>query len=249
MNGDSARPRFAEISTAFPTVPESVAAARRFVAASLRRFDFSDAAPSRRSRHERARRERVRHRAARRSGSGSGRSPTAGRWSRSPTASTTSRPTRRRPSAGRRPPPHPGRPDRRRVDGRPAGAAGRRAPACSPGSRSRRRAGRRQPTAARRRSRHAPDPDRRRRVEHRACRPPLRLGIVTPVVTRLPRRHARWEETRRHRRGRRGRHHGRGARLRLLHLQRARRRPGRRRRGPRRHLLGSAGRLRLPRGA
>jgi len=40
-DGDSARPRFAEISTAFPTVPESVAAARRFVAASLRRFDFS----------------------------------------------------------------------------------------------------------------------------------------------------------------------------------------------------------------
>jgi anti-sigma regulatory factor (Ser/Thr protein kinase) len=39
---DDARPRFAEISTAFPTVPESVAAARRFVAASLRRFDFSD---------------------------------------------------------------------------------------------------------------------------------------------------------------------------------------------------------------
>src|SRR6476646_7765441 len=43
-DGDSARPRFAEISTAFPTVPESVAAARRFVAASLRRFDFSDVA-------------------------------------------------------------------------------------------------------------------------------------------------------------------------------------------------------------
>ena len=42
MDGDSARPRFAEISTAFPTVPESVAAARRFVAASLRRFEFSD---------------------------------------------------------------------------------------------------------------------------------------------------------------------------------------------------------------
>jgi len=41
---DAARPRFAEISTAFPTVPESVAAARRFVAASLRRFDFSDVA-------------------------------------------------------------------------------------------------------------------------------------------------------------------------------------------------------------
>jgi hypothetical protein len=42
MDGDSARPRFAEISTAFPTVPESVAAARRFVAASLRRFGVSD---------------------------------------------------------------------------------------------------------------------------------------------------------------------------------------------------------------
>lgn len=41
MDGDAARPRFAEISSAFPTVPESVAAARRFVAASLRRFDFS----------------------------------------------------------------------------------------------------------------------------------------------------------------------------------------------------------------
>jgi len=41
---DAARPRFAEISTAFPTVPESVAAARRFVSASLRRFDFSDGA-------------------------------------------------------------------------------------------------------------------------------------------------------------------------------------------------------------
>jgi anti-sigma regulatory factor (Ser/Thr protein kinase) len=41
---DAARPRFAEISTAFPTVPESVAAARRFVAASLRRFDFSEGA-------------------------------------------------------------------------------------------------------------------------------------------------------------------------------------------------------------
>jgi anti-sigma regulatory factor (Ser/Thr protein kinase) len=44
MDGDLARPRFAEISTAFPTVPESVAAARRFVVAALRRFDFSDAA-------------------------------------------------------------------------------------------------------------------------------------------------------------------------------------------------------------
>ncbi len=44
MDEDLARPRFAEISTAFPTVPESVAAARRFVAASLRRFEFSDAA-------------------------------------------------------------------------------------------------------------------------------------------------------------------------------------------------------------
>jgi anti-sigma regulatory factor (Ser/Thr protein kinase) len=44
MNEDLARPHFAEISTAFPTVPESVAAARRFVAASLRRFDFSDPA-------------------------------------------------------------------------------------------------------------------------------------------------------------------------------------------------------------
>ena len=44
MDGDAARPMFAEISTAFPTVPESVAASRRFVAASLRRFDFSDAA-------------------------------------------------------------------------------------------------------------------------------------------------------------------------------------------------------------
>lgn len=42
MDEAAARPRFAEISTAFPTVPESVAAARRFVAASLRRFDFSD---------------------------------------------------------------------------------------------------------------------------------------------------------------------------------------------------------------
>ncbi len=42
MDDDSARPRFAEISTAFPTVPESVAAARRFVAVSLRRFDLSD---------------------------------------------------------------------------------------------------------------------------------------------------------------------------------------------------------------
>lgn len=41
MDGDAARPRFAEISTAFPTVPESAAAARRFVTASLRRFDFS----------------------------------------------------------------------------------------------------------------------------------------------------------------------------------------------------------------
>jgi anti-sigma regulatory factor (Ser/Thr protein kinase) len=41
---DDARPRFAEISTAFPTVPESAAAARRFVAASLRRFDFSERA-------------------------------------------------------------------------------------------------------------------------------------------------------------------------------------------------------------
>jgi hypothetical protein len=39
---DPSRPRFAEISTAFPTVPESVAAARRFVAVSLRRFGFSD---------------------------------------------------------------------------------------------------------------------------------------------------------------------------------------------------------------
>jgi anti-sigma regulatory factor (Ser/Thr protein kinase) len=39
---DAARPRFAEISTAFPTVPESVAAARRFVAVSLRRFGFAD---------------------------------------------------------------------------------------------------------------------------------------------------------------------------------------------------------------
>ena len=44
MTVDATRPRFAEISTAFPTVPESVAAARRFVAASLRRFDFSEAA-------------------------------------------------------------------------------------------------------------------------------------------------------------------------------------------------------------
>jgi hypothetical protein len=44
MDGDQARPVFAEISTAFPTVPESVAAARRFVAASLRRFGFSDLA-------------------------------------------------------------------------------------------------------------------------------------------------------------------------------------------------------------
>jgi len=44
MDGDAARPRFAEISTAFPTVPESVAAARRFVSVSLRRFEFSDAA-------------------------------------------------------------------------------------------------------------------------------------------------------------------------------------------------------------
>jgi hypothetical protein len=42
MDGAPAQPRFAEISTAFPTVPESVAAARRFVAASLRRFEFSD---------------------------------------------------------------------------------------------------------------------------------------------------------------------------------------------------------------
>jgi anti-sigma regulatory factor (Ser/Thr protein kinase) len=41
MDDDATRPRFAEISTAFPTVPESVAAARRFVAVSLRRFDFS----------------------------------------------------------------------------------------------------------------------------------------------------------------------------------------------------------------
>ena len=41
MSGDAGRPHFAEISTAFPTVPESVAAARRFVTASLRRFDFS----------------------------------------------------------------------------------------------------------------------------------------------------------------------------------------------------------------
>jgi len=44
MESDDARPRFAEISTAFPTVPESVAAARRFVAASLRRFGFDDEA-------------------------------------------------------------------------------------------------------------------------------------------------------------------------------------------------------------
>jgi hypothetical protein len=44
MNVDRARPRFAEISTAFPTVPESVAAARRFVAATLRRFEFSEPA-------------------------------------------------------------------------------------------------------------------------------------------------------------------------------------------------------------
>ena len=43
MDGASTRPHFAEISTAFPTVPESVAAARRFVAASLRRFEFTDA--------------------------------------------------------------------------------------------------------------------------------------------------------------------------------------------------------------
>jgi hypothetical protein len=42
MSGDPSRPRFAEISTAFPTVPESVAASRRFVAASLRRFGFDD---------------------------------------------------------------------------------------------------------------------------------------------------------------------------------------------------------------
>jgi anti-sigma regulatory factor (Ser/Thr protein kinase) len=41
MNDDVARPRFAEVTTAFPTVPESVAAARRFVVASLRRFGFS----------------------------------------------------------------------------------------------------------------------------------------------------------------------------------------------------------------
>jgi anti-sigma regulatory factor (Ser/Thr protein kinase) len=41
MDDDAARPHFAEISTAFPTVPESVAAARRFVTVSLRRFDFS----------------------------------------------------------------------------------------------------------------------------------------------------------------------------------------------------------------
>jgi hypothetical protein len=44
MTDDAARPHFAEISTAFPTVPESVAAARRFVAVSLRRFEFSDTA-------------------------------------------------------------------------------------------------------------------------------------------------------------------------------------------------------------
>jgi anti-sigma regulatory factor (Ser/Thr protein kinase) len=41
MNADATRPHFAEISTAFPTVPESVAASRRFVAASLRRFGFA----------------------------------------------------------------------------------------------------------------------------------------------------------------------------------------------------------------
>jgi hypothetical protein len=44
MDGERARPRFDEISTAFPTVPESVAAARRFVAVSLRRFGFDDGA-------------------------------------------------------------------------------------------------------------------------------------------------------------------------------------------------------------
>jgi anti-sigma regulatory factor (Ser/Thr protein kinase) len=41
---DPVRTRFAEISAAFPTVPESVAAARRFVAASLRRFGFEERA-------------------------------------------------------------------------------------------------------------------------------------------------------------------------------------------------------------
>jgi anti-sigma regulatory factor (Ser/Thr protein kinase) len=44
MNVNSTRPRFAEISTAFPNVPESVAAARRFVSVSLRRFAFSEPA-------------------------------------------------------------------------------------------------------------------------------------------------------------------------------------------------------------
>jgi anti-sigma regulatory factor (Ser/Thr protein kinase) len=42
MDVDATRPHFAEVSTAFPTVPESVAASRRFVAVSLRRFGFAD---------------------------------------------------------------------------------------------------------------------------------------------------------------------------------------------------------------
>lgn len=47
MTVDRARPRFAEISTAFPTVPESVAAARRFVDATLRRFELAEEARER----------------------------------------------------------------------------------------------------------------------------------------------------------------------------------------------------------
>ena len=77
----------------------------------------------------------------------------------------------------------------------------------------------------------------------------VKLGIVTPGLTLFPRAHAQWEETATFadivddRAGRRA------ARLPPLHVQRARRDPGRGRGGARRPLLRSAGDIRRARRA
>ena len=78
----------------------------------------------------------------------------------------------------------------------------------------------------------------------------MQLGIVTPVLTRLPRTHAALGGRRGSRRGRATRRRGRAARLRPRHVQRARRRShrGRRDRAARRYWDPLAD-VRVPRGA
>ena len=107
-------------------------------------------------------------------------------------------------------------------------------------------------TGARSRARHRGRADARSRrlsSTHRrgAEARVMKLGIVTPVLTLLPRAHATWEETGTLRRRRRDRAGGRAARLPPLHLLGARRDPGRRRRDARRPLLGPARDLRRAR--